>query len=70
VTDVANTMTDQQMQDRGLQILKTFDEYAEGDPFGWDWPTMTMIFPELVAEFREIQAEAKRRVAAGTWTLG
>lgn len=62
-------MSDREMINAAKNILDTFDDYAQSDPFGWDWPTMNGVFPDLCARYRELREEANRRVAAGTWTL-
>lgn len=50
-------------------ILRQFDRASRGDPYGWDWPTMNVLYPELVAEAREIRAEAKKRRENGRWPV-
>ncbi len=53
--------TDQELIDRYCEIIDWFYEYSKSDPFGWDWPTMGLLFPELVEEAREIRTEARER---------
>lgn len=63
------SLTDKQIDRRVGAIYRYFDRYAEGDPFGWDWPTMRVVFPEAVDECHSLKMEARRRMWAGTWTL-
>ena len=44
-------------------IIKKFDDYARSDPYGWDVPTMKLIFPEDFARAKNIQAELRKRRA-------
>lgn len=40
-----------------LAILASFDRAATGDPYGWDWPTMNVLFPQRVARARMLKRE-------------
>lgn len=42
---------------RRQEIFDTFDRESRGDPYGWDWPTMRVLFPELVAELQDVQEQ-------------
>jgi len=55
-------LTDKQLVARMYRILKYFKDYSSSDPFGWDWPTMNQIFPELCAEYRELRTDGIRRL--------
>ena len=57
-------MSKRRMEQRARAILRVFDRASAGDPYGWDWPTMSVLFPELVAEFDTIKAEWRRRYAS------
>jgi len=32
-----------------------------GYPYGWDWPTLRVVYPEKAAILKQIQAEIKKR---------
>lgn len=46
-------------QERLEEILDFFDNEARSDPWGWDWPTMRVLFPDLCAEARQLIRELK-----------
>lgn len=54
-------MTLEEMEKEGNEIIEAFEYASRSDPYGWDWPTMAMTFPELVARFKELKAEWKKR---------
>ena len=50
------------------RIVRSFSrDCAGGGSFGFDWPTMGVLFPDRVAECRRIRAEARRRRDLGRW---
>lgn len=60
-------VSNERLVQRYNAILLKFDRASRGDPFGWDWPTMGVLFPELVSEARTIRAEAVKRRENGKW---
>jgi hypothetical protein len=54
-------MTDKQLLREGQKIIDGFWKAAQGDPYGWDWPTMFVLYPEKVERFRELKAEWRLR---------
>lgn len=52
-------MTNDRIIDEMNSILRTFNEYARDDPFGWDWATMQVIFPEKVDRYRALRHKLK-----------
>ena len=54
-------MSDRQLQLEGERIINYFHKSATGDPFGWDWPTMWVLHPDLCDRFRALRAEWKSR---------
>lgn len=53
-------LTDQQLLDIGWKIIDFF--YGlKGDPYGWDWPTMWVLYPAKCSLFRRLRNEWKRR---------
>ena len=55
-------MTDKQILARMNKLIDWFYDLAKGDPFGWDWPTMNVLEPELCGEYRQLKAEAVARL--------
>ena len=45
------------------EILAFFDDYSTSDPYGWDWPTMRMIFPEKCQRYEQLRAEYRKIIA-------
>ena len=58
-------MTKRQLIAAARKIIKKFHSEAIGDPYGWDWPTMSVLFPDEVAEYRSYREEYLRRRALG-----
>jgi hypothetical protein len=56
-------MSERQLIREANKIINFFKKASEGDPFGWDWPTMNMLFPEKVARYEELKAEWKKKYA-------
>jgi hypothetical protein len=52
-----------------IRIQRHFDRYAASDPFGWDWPTMKIVFPELCDRYFALKAEGISRIKKGTWNV-
>lgn len=50
-----------QLLGEGWRIVNFFHKSSVGDPYGWDWPTMNVIHPELCARFRKLRGEFKSR---------
>lgn len=55
-------LTDKQILARMNKLIDWFYDLAKGDPFGWDWPTMNVLEPELCGEYRALRAEAVSRL--------
>lgn len=63
--------TDHALTRRMVAIIRGFCEYSESDPFGWDWATMRLVFPEECAEYGLLRDETLRRLeASGGWFMG
>lgn len=54
-------MSDDEIVKEATQIIGMFDEYSSSDPFGWDWPTMTGVFPEECYRWRMLRDEYRER---------
>lgn len=54
-------MTDKAICEEAQAIKDKFDEASEGDPYGWDWPTMFVLFPDEVTRFRALRDEWMKR---------
>lgn len=46
-----------------IEYFRTAPELDGGRTFGCDWPTMAMLYPELVGRVRDLKAEYRRRKA-------
>ncbi len=55
------SMTDDELKGAALDVRDYFADYSEGDPYGWDWPTMRAVFPELCARHDALVDEYWRR---------
>lgn len=45
----------------GRTIIKLFNAASVGDPYGWDYPTMSVLYPDESARLLALVAEYKRR---------
>ena len=54
-----NIVSDEEIYQRCNEIIQYFCDYAsEGnDPFGWDWPTMYLLFPEKCQQYDALKKE-------------
>ncbi len=55
-------LSDNQIINRMNRILAFFHKSSAGDPYGCDWPTMNMTFPNECEEYRFLKAEAISRL--------
>jgi hypothetical protein len=76
VTRIERWLTKDQLEIIAIKIFAAFNKYSRGDPFGWDWPTMRVIFPakcrvydRLKTQWRRLINEEKSRAAEITSSI-
>ena len=50
-------LTDKELLAEANTIIDLFRDYSASDPWGWDWPTMRMIFPAQTSRYRDVAHE-------------
>lgn len=59
---IEHRLTKEQCLDLGWRIIDFFYERSVSDPFGWDWPTMWVLYPRKVRVFRRLKARYRELV--------
>jgi len=54
-------LTDKQIVRLANRLHERIRFWAQGDPFGWDWPTLRVCYPGLHDDFRSVIAEGRKR---------
>jgi hypothetical protein len=54
-------LTDKQLIRLAGRLNGRVRRWAQGDPFGWDWPTLWACDPGLAGDYRAVIAEARKR---------
>lgn len=47
-----------------IGIMGFFDDHSKGDPYGWDWPTMRVLWPNKCRVFKRVQKVYRRLIFA------
>ena len=54
-------LTDKQVVRLAHKLHDRIRYWSQGDPFGWDWPTLRTCLPGLHDDFRSVLAEVRKR---------